>query len=221
MKCIINRNILFFLRSKSFFISFFLVFSIFPKVVYALAPPSSIIPKKPSIVLTQTERDIIINKVVKREDGSPKIFAFANLKSEEDLAVTLRHPKFKEYFEDVDTLIMPAAGGNLAFILNRHNPKSITIADMDPVTIAWQKAFILYSGHPEITLYLDKTSYWHRDKRYLVNKLSELVAKDEPFRIAYPKLSVMNANAIEPENIADNSFDTIVVPWIYGVSGGD
>src|SRR3989338_5094650 len=117
-----------------------------------------------------------------------------------------------------DILILPA-DNNLPFILMKHNPgpNSIIVVDINPATIAWQKALFLHSGKKPLSNLLSEDDFEPLKAAQLVRFY---VAKDEAPAPSRKNLMAKVANIVEGLPFPDNSFDSAIVRWLFGAPTG-
>ncbi|MBL7085295.1 MAG: hypothetical protein ISS43_04215, partial [Candidatus Omnitrophica bacterium] len=173
--------------------------------------------------LTGYEKDIITRGWDRRSDGEDNIclFNFPSWFSARRLFNLFGRKIYGRLgVQNKDILVLPATGFNLIAELIRAGARSVTVADYDPVTIAWLKAFIMYGNSCYLKKFLLGEGFTLEDSEAVRVFLRDSVREgDTPQpleRVYFKQVDVIDGF---PETMRD-SFDLVFVAWIFGASKG-
>lgn len=168
--------------------------------------------------LTVQEESYVVSHRGTRSDGSRVLFSgdtdmerILGLKFETESPALKFAPLLpRELFANRDVLVVPGYG-NSPFLLKNLGAHTVVGVDKDPVTVAWQKARILYGN----------------DTAVQMGDLSRLVHYVEEAREGktFPGMRVngmqfMQGNLLGKLPLPDEAVDTAIVPYVFSVPNG-
>ncbi len=129
----------------------------------------------------------------------------------------------KEWFKNKDVLVVPGYG-NLPFIIKAAGAQSVTGVDIDPVTIAWQRAKAQFAYEPRIQYIFGQYQLGSRAdliKQDFLSNLQALVqhsAQEIQYQLEGVNFKQGDLRISLP--LEKDTQDLVVIPYLMGVPNG-
>ncbi len=135
----------------------------------------------------------------------------------QDIPADLKFPEIPpQWYVDKDVIVV-SGQGNLPFLLKERGARSVTVIDLDPAVIAWQRAKMVYASDPAVgSLIRDEA----KDPGPSARRLFELITSKAPAIGPLAGMRFEVGDLTKKLLLEDSSADLVIVPFLFGMQNG-